>query len=453
MRPLITICGTTGVGKSKLGIELALALSDSTRKHGGFQGARIINADAMQVYAGLDVLTNKVPVDEQCGVEHLLMGFKQPGEQYVVGQWVKEASHLIDETHRRNQIPIVVGGTSYWIQHLILPERLLSTFDNEKSDSDEEHDRPPVEKSPTHERSQALLSSLSSLPPDLLDLFNHLPETCPSASSDPESAFALHRLLQALDPMVAQRWHWKDTRKVLRSLVIIQQTGKLPSEIIDEQSQHTPQPREFSTYFDKRNAAEAVDEENLLREAVDRMKLSTRKYAKRQVSWIRNKLLPAAYAANRAQTDGEEVISAYLLDATELGVKWNTNVRSQANAVTEDFLENRSLPDPLSLSETARVMLTIKDKATDPNAVLSARQRVICPTCTTREDQPVMIEEGAEWGAHVRTRRHRRLAGQVAKRAEGARRADLARVKEATSDCEEDALGDNVDAARDLFGP
>ena len=78
----------------------------------------------------------------------------------------------------------------------------------------------------------------------------------------------------------------------------------------------SPGYREFSTFLNKREAAEAADEEKLLREAVDRMKLSTRKYAKRQVSWIRNKLLPAAYAANRAQTDGEEVISTYLLDAT-----------------------------------------------------------------------------------------------------------------------------------------
>ncbi len=95
MRPLIAICGTTGVGKSKLGIELALALSDCKRRHGGFQGARIINADAMQVYAGLDVLTNKVSLEEQRGVEHLLMGFRKPEEQYVVGQWVNEAIRLV----------------------------------------------------------------------------------------------------------------------------------------------------------------------------------------------------------------------------------------------------------------------------------------------------------------------------------------------------------------------
>lgn len=85
LRPLIAIFGTTGVGKSNLAIELALHLK-SCRK-----GARIINADSMQVYAGLDVITNKVPEAERHGVEHLLMGFKQPGEQYVVGQWVEDA--------------------------------------------------------------------------------------------------------------------------------------------------------------------------------------------------------------------------------------------------------------------------------------------------------------------------------------------------------------------------
>lgn len=97
LRPLVAICGTTGVGKSKLAIELALALSqhDQHHRYGGYRGARIINADAMQVYAGIDVLTNKVPVEEQCGVEHLLMGFKCPGEQYVVGQWVKDAMQLV----------------------------------------------------------------------------------------------------------------------------------------------------------------------------------------------------------------------------------------------------------------------------------------------------------------------------------------------------------------------
>ncbi|KAJ3536042.1 hypothetical protein NM688_g6889 [Phlebia brevispora] len=521
MRPLIAICGTTGVGKSKLAIELALALSEQTRRHGGYLGARIINADAMQVYAGLDVLTNKVPLEEQCGVEHLLMGFKQPGEQYVVGQWVKHASRLIDETHERNQIPIVVGGTSYWIQHLVFPERLLATFDDSNEDSDQEQEQtlPSADANIPHEQSQSLLHSISALPPELLDVFNHLPDTCPSAAADPELCLSLHKLLQALDPIVAQRWHWRDTRKVLRSLSIIQQTGRLSSEIIDEQSRNIPQPRyrtlcfwlyaqpevlnprldarvdqmieqgllkevaelqnaargteqmprskdsspdftlglyqsigyrEFSSYLANQSLADPAEDQKLFREAVERMKLSTRKYAKRQVSWIRNKLLPAAYAANSAQ-DGQKIVSAYLLDATELGDKWVTNVQSKANLITDHFLETKPLPDPRSLSETAHTMLTIRDKATNPKDVLNARRRVVCPVCTIKEDQPIMIEEGDEWTAHAKTRRHRRLASQAAKRTRSSQHTvDSQRI----SSDDEKSSADNVEAARNnLFDP
>lgn len=94
LRPLITICGTTGVGKSNLAIELALHLNRGPRTD-GCQGARIINADSMQVYDGLDIITNKVPESERQGIEHLLMGFKAPGEQYVVGEWVQDALKVV----------------------------------------------------------------------------------------------------------------------------------------------------------------------------------------------------------------------------------------------------------------------------------------------------------------------------------------------------------------------
>lgn len=86
LRPVIVVCGTTGVGKSKLAVELALKIRE---------GAAVINADSMQVYDGLDILTNKHPREEMKGIPHLLMGFKRPGEQYVVGQWVEEAAKAV----------------------------------------------------------------------------------------------------------------------------------------------------------------------------------------------------------------------------------------------------------------------------------------------------------------------------------------------------------------------
>ncbi|KAG6910897.1 hypothetical protein DXG01_006580 [Tephrocybe rancida] len=424
------ICGTTGVGKSNLAIELALYLSRSTRKD-GWRGARIINADSMQVYRGMDIITNKVPDAERQGVEHLLMGFKSPGEQYVVGQWVQDALKEIDDTHKRNEIPIVVGGTSYWIQHLMFPNRLSV-------------EEPTSTMTPSPTMSQELADTVASLQPDLLALFNHLPEHPPIALADPDAAYKLHTVLSILDPPVANRWHWKDTRKVLRSLEVIKETGRRPSEIMVQQTNDlsASKPRfirrpyfnnefleinRFRTLCFWLHAEQAVLEQRLnkrvdnmieqgllseirtLREiaaaadsssstpgdaktdytlgiyqsigykefhdylsspepsgkafstAVEHMKLSTRQYAKRQVSWIRNKLLPAVYTANADKT----LVPTYLLDATLMGENWNTNVRDLGIKLTEGFLTERELPDPLCLSENATKMMSIDRKAAE----------------------------------------------------------------------------------------
>ncbi|CAL1703933.1 unnamed protein product [Somion occarium] len=425
LRPLIAICGTTGVGKSKLAIELALSLQlQTSHSTHGYNGARIINADAMQVYAGMDIITNKVPPEEQAGVEHLLMGFKKPGEQYVVGQWVRDAIQVIEETHRRNQIPIIVGGTSYWIQHLIFPNRLASL---DKLDD--------TDKRPSAPMSETLAAAVNCLPPKFLDLYNNLPKQLPSDSVDSESASALYSLLGSLDPQMAQRWHWKDSRKVLRSLNVIKESGRLGSEVVSEQNQVNEPPRyrsllfwlyakpdilfprldarvdnmiqrgllkevqelidiaksppeeqtygpgsdtdspqfdytlglyqsigfkEFSQYL---SMPEGQEKTKAYESAVGRMKISTRQYAKKQVSWLRNKLLPAAYSANAAMREIGKlpVVPTYLLDATDLS-SWKENIHDIAERITRDFLEERDLLDPLSVSDTAASLLSLPEK-------------------------------------------------------------------------------------------
>ncbi|TFK42816.1 tRNA isopentenyltransferase [Crucibulum laeve] len=466
LKPLIAICGTTGVGKSNLAIDLALQLA-----HGGFKsrwkGARVINADSMQVYEGLDIITNKITEDERRGVEHLLMGFKKPGEQYVVGDWVRDALELIDDIHDRNEIPIVVGGTSYWIQHLIFSNRLS------RSESPL-----PIGNATASEWPAELKESIGSLPPELLAMFNDPPCEPPSAKTEPEEAFKLHDLLSRLDPPIGARWHWRDTRKVLRSLRIIYETRRRASDIIAEQSSavdlNKPRFRTlcFWLYADPLTLNSRLDErvdtmikqglldelyalheisrvgqaqqlpdvdytlgiyqaigckefhdylntdvpsEKIFQDAVERMKLSTRQYAKRQISWIRNKLLPAVYASNEDQI----MVPTYLLDATELGLSWTTNVREPATRITQNFLEDDNLPDPYSLSENAKKMLTIEQKDTNPIATLEARRKIICPICTTREDQPVMMEEGEQWETHKKSKAHRRLSAKRQRREPG----------------------------------
>lgn len=88
-----------------------------------------------------------------------------------------------------------------------------------------------------------LAKSLASLTPQLRSLYNSLPDYAEPASTDPQGALQLHALLSALDPSVAARWHWRDTRKVLRSIRIMQDTGRKPSDIISQQSQTSIQPR------------------------------------------------------------------------------------------------------------------------------------------------------------------------------------------------------------------
>lgn len=130
-----------------------------------------------------------------------------------------------------------MGGTSYWIQHLLFPNRLAKDINSE---TDQRPSSPALERS---EISEDLAKSINSLPPELLDLFKSLPVPAPSADTDPEGALRLYHLLKALDASVAARWHWKDTRKVLRSLCIIQETGRKPSELIHEQSKDVLEPR------------------------------------------------------------------------------------------------------------------------------------------------------------------------------------------------------------------
>ena len=136
--------------------------------------------------------------------------------------------------HENHELPIIVGGTSYWIQHLIFPNRLIP------KDSVSRPHSPPLVEAPWSEQ---LLLSIASLPPDLLLLFHHLPEEPPSAKVNPDEAFRLHSLLSILDPVVSQRWHWKDTRKVLRSLQIIKECRQRPSDIIVEQSSTTTESK------------------------------------------------------------------------------------------------------------------------------------------------------------------------------------------------------------------
>jgi len=158
--------------------------------------------------------------------------------------------------------------------------------------------------------------------------------------------------------------------------------------------------REFCGYLESPSDASYA-------EALARMKISTRQYSKRQISWMRNKFIPALNVANVK----ENSVSLYLMDATN--EEWIPNVQTPATDILERFLLQQDIPDPKLLSQTAFRMLSAASKDVSPISVLEARRKKTCSVCTLQEDRPVMIEEGPEWIAHQRTPSHRRLAAKT----------------------------------------
>ncbi|KAI8331797.1 hypothetical protein EDC96DRAFT_427424, partial [Choanephora cucurbitarum] len=80
IRKIAAVVGSSGIGKSKLAVELCKALK-----------GQVINADALQVYKGLDIITNKMPLSEREGIKHHLMDFLEPEEEYRITSFLKDA--------------------------------------------------------------------------------------------------------------------------------------------------------------------------------------------------------------------------------------------------------------------------------------------------------------------------------------------------------------------------
>lgn len=272
-RDLVAVIGTTGVGKSQLAIDLALALP-KMRIEGSSPPTKgeIINSDSMQVYRGLDVITNKATKKEMKGVPHHLMGFLSPDEEYQVGDFQRDALAKvrrvleaceallnqvtqIKDLHEHSTLPIAVGGTTYYLQNVIFPNKLVSdvppspppspppTASNLLSDSPS----PSATPSPPPPRTAAdiahfppaLRSTILSLPADLLSLFYVFPnlpltstpsffppsfpvDLLPAPYRTPEAfVTAVYAILVHCDPSSAARWHWRDIRKVRRGVDIV----------------------------------------------------------------------------------------------------------------------------------------------------------------------------------------------------------------------------------------
>lgn len=106
--PILAIVGPTASGKSARAVEEALA-----------RGGEIISVDSRQVYRGLDIGTEKIRPEEMKGVSHHLIDIRDPEELYSAGDFVADATRLIEEITSRGKLPILVGGTHFYFDALL----------------------------------------------------------------------------------------------------------------------------------------------------------------------------------------------------------------------------------------------------------------------------------------------------------------------------------------------
>lgn len=401
----------------------------------------VINGDAMQMYAGLPIITNKITPEETKGISHHLLGNVSLSSQpWTVLQFKKEAEGIIKEIRSRGKLPILVGGTHYYTQSLLFEDTLVG------KDSEDE-------------KSHLSREDLESKYPILL-----------------ESEETILNKLREVDPVMADRWHPKERKRIKRSLEIYLTTGRKASEIYKEQWEkknaqqtedanvaasskdkivtlpstllfwvHTEREtlktrldnridkmlhrglldevrgisafekaeiaaghnidrgsgiwvsigfKEFTPYL----AAEAdpsateKDKQKALNMSIEKTKAATRQYASSQVKWIRTKLITALNTNSALQ-------NLYLVDATDAS-QFQQNAADPAIEVCAKFLRGEELPKPETLTPAAAELLEPTRKFEH-----ASRQdlwvRKTCETC----NQVAVSEEA--WEIHLKSRAHR----------------------------------------------
>lgn len=278
-RPLIILTGPTAVGKTKASIGLAKAI-----------GGEIISADSMQVYKYMDIGSAKIRKEEMEGVPHYLVDVLEPEEGFDVARFQKMAKDAMEEIYSRNHIPIVVGGTGFYIQ------ALLYDIDFSKGEEDTSY----------REKLESFAKE--------------------------HGANALHDRLREVDEKSAETIHANNVKRVIRALEYYHQTGQRISEH-NETERQKESPYQFAYFVlndDRENLYQRIEkridlmlEEGLLQEvrflkekgytkdmvsmqglgykeildyldgvttleeAIYILKRDTRHFAKRQITWFK----------------------------------------------------------------------------------------------------------------------------------------------------------------------
>ena len=276
--PVIAVVGPTASGKTSLSIEIA--------KH--FSG-QVVSADSMQIYEKMNIATAKPTDDEMQGVPHHLIGFQPIDKKFSVAEYVTLAKECIEKIHNQGDLPVVAGGTGLYV------DSLLQNIQFSKEEGNNEFRN------------------------ELIEMF------------DQKGADFMLEALREIDPQTAEKLHLNDKSRIIRALEIYKATGKTMTEQkILSREEESPfevlyigiNYRDRNVLYDRINrrvdimlenglldeakdfynidadktACQAIGYKELapyfngeksLEDCLESLKIETRHYAKRQLTWFR----------------------------------------------------------------------------------------------------------------------------------------------------------------------
>lgn len=279
-KKILVVTGPTASGKTALGVALGQALD-----------GEVVSADSMQIYKGMDIGTAKPKAEECKGIPHYMIDVAEPEQTFSVVEYVQQASAHVEDILSRGKVPIVVGGTGLYLDALIRGTQFA-----------------PV--------------------PQDKDLRGRLEEELATYGGE-----AMLRRLADHDPVTAERLFPNDHKRIVRAMEIFLLTGKTQSYYDEQSKKHPPQFQacmvglnfaeredlrqriyqrvdlmmaeglmaEVESFFHLSADCTAMQAigykelrgvltgEDTLDEAVELLKIRSRQYAKRQITWFRNK--------------------------------------------------------------------------------------------------------------------------------------------------------------------
>lgn len=269
MNKIIAIVGPTGVGKTKLSIELAKE----------FNG-EIISCDSMQFYKGLDIGTAKVTKEEMQGIKHHLIDIIEVREQFSVAEYQNIVRSKINELLKKNITPILVGGSGLFINSVLYDYRFKGVKRDESTL--EKYDAMKLDD---------LVELLKKTAPNVADntdlnnrrrVLRALEKTDSDVDLSGKKLFYKNAIIIGLEmdrALLYKNIELRVDRMVDNGL--LREAKWLYNQNLDTQATKAIGYKEFFGYFDKKNNLEF---------SKDLLKRNSRRYAKRQMTWFKNKM-------------------------------------------------------------------------------------------------------------------------------------------------------------------